>query len=90
MNVEVAYAAGPDEQVLIPVQVESGSNVEIAINASGVLEQFPEIDLSKNKVGVFAKACKLDRVLQEGERVEIYRPLIADPKQSRKERAAKD
>lgn len=86
--VEVAYAK-PEEQVIIPVQVAENSDVEAAIMASGVLELFSDIDLSKNKVGVFGKACKLDRVLQPGERVEIYRALIADPKAVRKERAQK-
>jgi putative ubiquitin-RnfH superfamily antitoxin RatB of RatAB toxin-antitoxin module len=86
--VEVAYAT-PEEQVIIPVQVAEAATVEEAILASGVLEQFSDIDLTKNKVGVFGKACKLDRVLKAGERVEIYRPLIVDPKEVRKERAKK-
>ncbi len=86
--VEVSYAT-PEEQVIIPLQVAETANVEEAIIASGILEQFADIDLTKNKVGVFGKACKLDKVLQAGERVEIYRPLIADPKEVRKERAKK-
>ncbi|RLA18407.1 MAG: RnfH family protein [Gammaproteobacteria bacterium] len=86
--VEVAYAT-PEEQVIIPVQIAEAADVESAIVASGVLEQFSDIDLSRNKVGIFGKACKLDRVLQSGERVEIYRALIADPKAIRKERASK-
>ena len=87
--VEVAYAT-PEEQVIIPLQVSEAATVEAAIIASGVLEQFSDIDLQKNKVGVFGKACKLDRTLQSGERVEIYRALIADPKAVRKERASKN
>jgi putative ubiquitin-RnfH superfamily antitoxin RatB of RatAB toxin-antitoxin module len=86
--VEVAYAT-PEEQVIIPVEVLEATNVEAAILASGILAQFPEIDLTQNKVGVFGKACKLDKVLKAGERVEVYRPLIADPKEVRKARAKK-
>ncbi len=86
--VEVAYAT-PEEQVIIPVEVTEGVDVEAAILESAVLAQFPEIDLSQNKVGIFGKACKLDKVLKAGERVEIYRPLIADPKEARKTRAKK-
>jgi hypothetical protein len=59
-----------------------------AIERSGIIERFPEIDLAKNKVGIFGKLAKLDKVLQPGDRVEIYRPLIADPKEARKKRAA--
>jgi putative ubiquitin-RnfH superfamily antitoxin RatB of RatAB toxin-antitoxin module len=86
--VEVAYAT-PEEQVIIPVEVIEAADVEAAILASGVLAQFPEIDLSQNKVGIFGKGCKLDKALKAGERVEIYRPLIADPKEVRKARAKK-
>ncbi len=87
MGVEVAYATRK-EQLIISVQVDVDSTVETVIVASGILERFPDIDLSNNKVGVFGKACKLDRVLRAGDRIEIYRPLIADPKKMRKERAA--
>lgn len=87
LHVEVAYAR-PDIQVLIPLVVEEGTTLESAIRQSGVLEQFPEINLAENKVGVFGKLGKLDQVLREKDRVEIYRHLIADPKQVRKQRAA--
>lgn len=87
MGVEVAYATRK-EQLIISVQVDVDSTVETVIVASGILERFPDIDLPNNKVGVFGKACKLDRVLRAGDRIEIYRPLIADPKKVRKERAA--
>jgi putative ubiquitin-RnfH superfamily antitoxin RatB of RatAB toxin-antitoxin module len=70
------------------VEAESPLTVQQAIEDSGVLQRFPEIDLAKNKVGVFGKAAKLDALLQDGDRVEIYRPLIADPKEARKKRAA--
>jgi len=84
--VEVAYAL-PEEQVVIPLSVEGGTTLEQAIARSGVLEQFPDIDLGENKVGIFGKLAKRDTPLREGDRVEIYRPLIADPKEVRKQRA---
>jgi putative ubiquitin-RnfH superfamily antitoxin RatB of RatAB toxin-antitoxin module len=87
ISVEVAYAK-PDMQVIIPIHVPQGTTLEQAIELSGVLQQFPEIDLSVNKVGIFGKISKKDHVLRQRDRVEIYRPLIADPKQVRKERAA--
>lgn len=88
IQVEVAYAL-PDEQIVLPVEGEPGMTVKEAIEQSGILELHPEIDLAKNKVGVFGKATKLDAVLYPGDRVEIYRPLIADPKEARKKRASK-
>jgi putative ubiquitin-RnfH superfamily antitoxin RatB of RatAB toxin-antitoxin module len=87
ITVEVAYAR-PDTQVIIPLEVVSGTTIEQAIQRSGVLEMFPEIDLGKDKVGIFGKLGKLAQALREKDRVEIYRPLIADPKQVRKQRAA--
>lgn len=87
IRVEVAYAR-PDEQVILPLEVEAGTTVQEAIRRSGILERFPEIDLEVNKVGVFGKLSKLDAALRQGDRVEIYRPLIADPKEIRKQRAA--
>lgn len=88
MLVEVAYAI-PAHQVIIEVDVEDGCSIEQAIKSSGVLEKFPDIDLKKNKVGVFGKLAKLGDVLREKDRVEIYRPLKVDPKESRRKRAAK-
>jgi putative ubiquitin-RnfH superfamily antitoxin RatB of RatAB toxin-antitoxin module len=87
IKVEVAYAR-PDEQVIIPVQVAAGSTLQQAVEQSGILERFPEIDSDHLKVGVFGKLKKLSDSLREGDRVEIYRPLIADPKEVRKQRAA--
>lgn len=87
MRVEVAYAR-PDVQVIIPVDVEEGATVKEAIERSGVLGKFPEIDLEKGKFGVFGKLSKLDATLRPRDRVEIYRPLIADAKAVRKQRAA--
>lgn len=87
IRVEVAYAT-PQAQVIIPVDINEGTTLEEAIKLSGILIQFPEIDLSKNKVGIFSKISKKDQVLRDKDRVEIYRPLIADPKEVRKQRAA--
>jgi putative ubiquitin-RnfH superfamily antitoxin RatB of RatAB toxin-antitoxin module len=88
LAVEVAYAK-PEAQVIIPIEVEQGTTVQQAIELSGILEQFPEIDLKQNKFGVFGKIAKGDTELRDRDRVEIYRPLIADPKESRRRRAAK-
>ena len=87
MIVEVAYAL-PDKQSLISIEVENGSTLKEAIEASGILEAFDQIDLTKDRVGIFAKFATLDTVLREKDRVEIYRPLVADPKKDRKKRAA--
>ncbi|PPD48063.1 MAG: RnfH family protein [Methylotenera sp.] len=87
VTVEVAYAL-PDEQLIIPIKVEDGTTAEEAIIASGIMTKFPEIDLRINKVGIFGKLTKLDTKLRHLDRVEIYRPLIADPKEVRKQRAA--
>ena len=78
----------PSRQEVLRVHVPPGASVRDAIEASGVLEKYPEIDLAKNKVGIFAKLVKLDGPLRDQDRIEIYRPLIADPKAVRKQRAA--
>ena len=88
MIVEVAYAL-PDKQSLVSLEVDEGTTIKEAIEASGVLDTYDQIDLTRDKVGIFSKFATLDTVLREKDRVEIYRPLIADPKQVRKERAAK-
>jgi len=86
--VELSYAL-PDEQTLLSFDVDEGTTVSQLIELSGILEQFPEIDLGKtNKIGVFGKLTKPNTVLREKDRVEIYRPLIADPKEVRRRRAA--
>lgn len=87
MRVEVAYAK-PDVQDLRPLDIAEGSTAEQAIRASGILERFPEIDLARHKIGIFSKPCALDQVLKPGDRVEIYRPLLADPKEARRGRAS--
>ncbi|WP_064327068.1 RnfH family protein [Huaxiibacter chinensis] len=86
--VEVAYAL-PEKQYLQRVKLEEGSTVEEAIRASGLLELRSEIDLQKNKVGIYSRPVKLSDQVKEGDRVEIYRPLIADPKELRRQRAEK-
>lgn len=86
IDVDVAYAL-PDKQYLYSVKVPQGSSVEQAIIASGLLELRPEIDLQQNKVGIFSRPVKLKDEVSSGDRVEIYRPLIADPKDLRRQRA---
>ena len=87
ITVEVAYAL-PLEQIIIPVSVASNTTAEAAIEASRITNKYPEIDLNVNKVGLFGKLIKLDTPLRHLDRVEIYRPLIADPKEVRRQRAA--
>jgi len=86
--VEVAYAK-PEVQVILSLDVPAGTTVKQAIEKSGILQQFSEIDLANNAVGVFGKIASLDDVLTQKDRVEIYRALIADPKESRRKRAEK-
>ncbi len=86
INVEVVYALA-HEQLLMRLKVEQGATVADAIKRSGVLDKHPEIDLAKNKLGIFGKLSKADAVLRDRDRVEIYRPLIADPKEVRRQRA---
>ncbi len=88
IHIEVAYAK-PDTQVIVALDLPSETIVEQAIEISGLLKKFKEIELGKNKVGIFSKPCTLKTKLRDGDRVEIYRPLIADPKKIRKQRAAK-
>jgi len=78
MNVGVAFAKST-AQVWIKMEVPDGSTVREVIELSGILKQFPEIDLETHKVGIFGQIAKLDKVVTEGSRVEIYRPITADP-----------
>lgn len=87
INVEVAYAE-PDRQVILPVNIDEGTTVGGAIVQSGIMMKFPELDVENSKVGIFGKVTAMTTVLQDGDRVEIYRPLIADPKEVRRKRAA--
>lgn len=88
MMIEVAYAT-PDRQVVIELEVDMATTVAAAIYQSGILREFPEIDLAMNAVGVFGNHVDLEDVLQPGDRVEIYRPLQVTPKEARRRRARK-
>lgn len=88
INIEVTYAL-PEKQFLLSVKVAEGTTIEDAIIASGILSLRDDIDLKKNKVGIYSRPAKLTDIVQEGERIEIYRPLIADPKELRRKRAEK-
>ncbi len=88
IDVEVAYA-NQEQQVIVALNMPAGTTVEQAITASGVLSRFPEIEATNLKAGIFGNVCKLDQPLKQAYRVEIYRPLIHDPKEARRQRAAK-
>jgi uncharacterized protein len=87
IQIEVTYAK-PDRQDVISVKIPEGSTILQAIEASGLLQRNPEIDPAKVKAGIYGKLSKMDAVVRARDRVEIYRPLIADPKEVRKQRAA--
>lgn len=86
INIEIVYAL-PNEQTLLKKKVPAGTTVADAVQQSGILEKYPEIELAKAKFGIFAKLTKGDTVLRDKDRIEIYRPLIADPKEVRRRRA---
>lgn len=88
INVEIVYA-NLQQQQLITLQVPSPCSLNSALDQSGILKQFPEINLLENKVGIFGKCVSLETILQDGDRIEIYCPLTLDPKQIRKQRAKK-
>jgi putative ubiquitin-RnfH superfamily antitoxin RatB of RatAB toxin-antitoxin module len=88
ISIEITYAL-PDKQTLLSLSVPANTTVVEAIEQSGIGKLHADIDLSINKVGIWYKTTKLDTVLKEGDRIEIYRPLIADPKEVRKKRAQK-
>lgn len=85
-RVEVAYAM-PSRQEVIELTVRPGATVEQVIRESGLLERFPEIDLARSRVGIFGEIAGLLDLVRDGDRVEIYRPLLADPKEARRRRA---
>lgn len=87
IEVEVAYAR-PEHQLIVKVEVPRGTTAIEAVRLSGIEEHFPEIEAGKHRLGVFGKLCKEDRPLIAGDRVEIYRPLIVDPRVARRELAA--
>ncbi|MDF1587918.1 MAG: RnfH family protein [Gammaproteobacteria bacterium] len=86
ITIEVAYAL-PTEQVILSLEVPEDCTVEDAIKRCGILEQFTQIDIATDKVGIFGKMCKLDATMHDKDRIEIYRKLIADPKESRRQKA---
>jgi putative ubiquitin-RnfH superfamily antitoxin RatB of RatAB toxin-antitoxin module len=86
LNVSVCYATASCE-FLRALQVAPGATIRDAIEASGVLGEYPDIDLAAQPVGIYSKKQALDTVLREHDRVEIYRPLVADPKEARRRRA---
>lgn len=88
LTLEVVYAL-PDRQKIQVVQVTPDTSVEDAIIQSGIMQFFDDIDLSKNSVGIWNKTCKLTDQPRNGDRIEIYRPLVADPKEIRRRRAEK-
>ncbi|MGC9424130.1 MULTISPECIES: RnfH family protein [Vibrio] len=85
IHVEVVYAL-PHEQRVITLVVNDAMTVEEIIQQSGILQAFPDIDLTKNKVGIFSRSVKLDATVRDHDRIEIYRPLLADPKEIRRKR----
>ncbi len=87
INVEVVYAT-PNKQLIRVVNIDTGTTIGAAIVQSGIMMDFPDLDLETAKVGIFGKIASMVTVLNEGDRVEIYRPLIADPKEVRRKRAA--
>lgn len=86
IRVEVAYAR-PDRQLILPVELDPGATLLEAVHRSGILDEFPEIDPERAKMGIFGKLARKDQPLRQGDRVEIYRSLIADPKEVRRQRA---
>lgn len=85
LRVEVAYAL-PEKQVVVALELEEGATIRQAIERSGILARIPGADLAKERVGVFGKAAQLDTALRDGDRVEIYRCLIAEPGEARRQR----
>ncbi|WP_111979187.1 RnfH family protein [Algibacillus agarilyticus] len=88
INIEVSFAL-PHKQTLLALSVDAESTLESCIQQSGILAEYPEIDLKQNKVGIWSRTKKLTETVREGDRIEIYRPLIADPKEVRRRRAEK-
>jgi hypothetical protein len=89
IHIEVAYAT-PEKQVLLDLSVLAGTTVAQGIEQSAIRDEFPELNMDIKAVGIFSRKVPLDHVLREGDRIEIYRPLIADPKEVRRQRALKE
>ncbi len=88
LRVEVIYALR-DRQVLLRLEVGEGTTARLAVERSGILQRYPEIDLARASLGIFGRVVSPDTSLRDGDRVEIYRPLIADPKEARRSRAGR-
>ncbi len=86
IGIEVAYAL-PHDQIVLQLNVPAGTTARQAVELSGIGETLSEIDLSQNKLGIFGKLVKPDTILNDRDRVEIYRPLSVDPKEARRRRA---
>jgi len=86
--IEVVYAF-PDQAYVVPLKIKKTTNIRQAIELSGLLQKFPQIDLNQSKVGIYSKLKELNTVLLDGDRVEIYRELKVDPKEARRKRAEK-
>jgi len=89
LSIEVAHAAGPEEVIVIPLQVRPGTTVAAAIRLSGILQRCPGIDLNISRVGIFGRPAAAEVIVEDGDRIEIYRPLRADPKETRRRRATR-
>lgn len=87
-KVEVAFATA-DKQTILSLEVMPHTTVATVIALSGILSCFPEINLTDNKVGIFGKVVELSTPVTPGDRIEIYKPLIIDPKQARRLRAGR-
>lgn len=88
VTIEVVYAL-PERQTLLKLSLKAGATVRTAIERSGLCATYPELDITRNKVGIFGKRVAPDTALKNGDRVEIYRPLSVDPKDARRRRARK-
>ncbi len=88
ISIEVAYAL-PEEQEVIPLDVEQGTTLIEAVMLSRIADHFPQIDVEKDKMGIYGKIVPRETVLREHDRVEIYRPITCDPKEVRRQRARK-
>jgi putative ubiquitin-RnfH superfamily antitoxin RatB of RatAB toxin-antitoxin module len=84
--VEVAYGV-PDHQFLKSITVASGVSIRDVILQSRLLQQFPDLNIDKLEAGIFSNKMPLDHILSDGDRIEIYRPLLIDPKEARRRRA---
>jgi putative ubiquitin-RnfH superfamily antitoxin RatB of RatAB toxin-antitoxin module len=88
INVEIVYAK-PEKQAVISISIAENATISEVILQSGILTQFPEIDLDVVNVGIFSTPCTLEKKVENGDRIEIYRPLQTDPKEARRQRALK-